>query len=65
MSRTKDVLLWGAEKEEALMGSLANVQPSIDGLLANAENLNQVVTISCVQNAGFPQLFLHPMHVCP
>jgi len=42
MSRTSELLLWDEGKEAALQAAFANVQPSIDGLLANAEHLNQV-----------------------
>lgn len=47
------MLLWGAEQDAALLDAIANVQPFIDGLLANAEHLNQVVMpISCVYTAN-------------
>lgn len=43
MARSVSVLQWNESREVALLGSMDNVPPSIDGLLANAEHLNQVV----------------------
>jgi hypothetical protein len=42
MARSSDVLLWDESKEVELLSAIANVQPSIDGLLANAAHLDQV-----------------------
>jgi hypothetical protein len=46
---------WG--KQEALVHShMDNVQQSIDGLLANAENLNQVCLIIFIASSLFSTL---------